>query len=181
MAVNTFESRVAGVTVGGRAHSLSAWFVLALRLLMGFAFATAGVEKLLTPFDAREYLLYETVANGSPVADVFVAVGETSWAVALVNVAVPWGELAIGLALVFGVLTRFAAFWGATMMALFYLGNWNVEHGLVNGDLTYLLVFLTLAAFGAGRIVGLDALIERVRVDGVPLAERYPVLEYLLG
>jgi thiosulfate dehydrogenase [quinone] large subunit len=180
-ATNTFESSIAGVTVRGRAHSLSAWFVLALRLMMGLAFTHSGVEKLLTGFDATGYLRFETVSNGSPAADAFVAMAANGPFVAFVNVAVPWGELAIGLALVFGVLTRLAAFWGAVTMLLFYLGNWDVAHGFVNADLAYLLVFLAVAAFGAGRIVGLDALVERAEIGGRPLLERYPRVTYLLG
>ncbi|KAB1188973.1 DoxX family membrane protein [Haloferax sp. MBLA0077] len=179
MATNDFESTVAGVTVHAEAHPLSVWFVFALRVIMGITFAIAGVENIATGFDARAYLLYSALLHGSPAADLFTALGGNDLFVQFVNVAVPWGELFIGLGLVFGVLTRLAAFWGAAMMFLFYLGNWNVENGAVN--LTYMVVLLTIAAFGAGRVLGLDPFIERFRVGGVPLVERYPVLEYVLG
>lgn len=179
MATNDFESTVAGVTVHAEAHPLSAWFVLALRVVMGIVFAVSGVENILGGFDARNYLLYSAVENGSPAASLFTALGGNDLFVQFVNVAVPWGELFIGLGLVFGVMTRLAAFWGAVLMALFYLGNWNVENGVVN--LTYLIVLLALAAFGAGRILGLDQFVEQYRVGGVPLIERYPALDYVLG
>ena len=78
-------------------------------------------------------------------------------------------------------MTRLAAFWGAFMMLLFYFGNWKVAHGVINGDFAYRLVFLAVAAFGAGRILGLDAIVERYEVDGQPLVERYPKLRYILG
>ena len=171
-ATNTFESTVAGVTVRGQAHSLSAWFVLALRLMMGIAFAYSGVTKILAGFDATGYLANATVANGSPAAGVFVAMAGNEAFMAFVNIAVPWGELAIGLALIVGLLTRFAAFWGAVMMFLFYIGTW---------DFAYMLVFLAVAAFGAGRILGLDTFAERYEVDGQPLIEKYPALNYVLG
>jgi len=60
-APNTFESRLGGITVTGRAYSLGTWFVLALRLMMGTAFLNAGLSKLLgpEPFDAQGYLLYD--------------------------------------------------------------------------------------------------------------------------
>ncbi len=178
---NEFRSTLAGVTVHGRAHPLSAWFVLALRLVIGFAFLYSGAEKVIGGFDARGYLLNVAATNGNPLEGLFLWMGQTPWFVDLVNVAVPWGELAIGLGIMVGLLTRLAAFFGALMMLLFYFGNWDMAHGPINSDFTYLLVFLSVAAFGAGRILGLDAYVERYEVDGRPLVERYPLLEYVLG
>jgi thiosulfate dehydrogenase [quinone] large subunit len=74
-----------------------------------------------------------------------------------------------------------AAFFGALMMLLFYFGNWNLAHGSINSDFMYMLVFLSVAAFGAGRILGLDDYVEQYEIDGQPLIEKYPRLEYLLG
>ena len=79
------------------------------------------------------------------------------------------------------MLTRLAAFFGAFMMLVFYFENWDVTHGLVNGDFAYMLVFLAVAALGAGRVLGLDAIIERYQVGGQALIERYPALDYVLG
>ena len=176
------ESTVAGFTAVGKLHSLSVWFILALRLMMGLAFLQSGVDKILSgSFSAAGYLQNAPPANNSPVADLFVAMGETPWFVDFVNVAVPWGEVLIGLGLLVGCLTRLAAFWGAFMMLTFYLGNWDISHGYINGDFAYMLVFLSVAAFGAGRILGLDSYIEQYDVGGETLVERYPWMRYLLG
>jgi len=176
------KSTVAGFTAEGKLHSLSVWFILALRLMMGIAFFQSGFDKVLSgSFSAGGYLQNSPPANGSPAADLFVAMGETPWFVDFVNVAVPWGEVLIGLGLIVGCLTRLAAFWGAFLMLLFYLGNWEVSHGYINGDFAYMLVFLSVAAFGAGRILGLDQYIEGYEVGGQPLVERYPWTRYLLG
>jgi thiosulfate dehydrogenase [quinone] large subunit len=180
--VNEFESTIGNLTVRGKAHSLSAWFVLALRLMMGYAFLYAGVTKVLEGgWTAGGYLNGVAATNGNPLEGVFAWMGSTPWFVDFLNVAVPWGELFIGLALIVGLLTRLAAFWGAFMMLMFYFSNWSVDHGLINGDFAYMLVFLAVAAFGAGRIIGLDALVERIDVGGQALVERYPVLAYVLG
>ncbi|WP_336037163.1 DoxX family protein [Halobacterium yunchengense] len=179
---STLRSSLGGFTAEGKLHHLSVWFILALRLMMGVAFLQSGVDKVLSgSFGAAGYLQNSPPANGSPVADVFVAMGETPWFVDFVNVAVPWGEVLIGLGLIVGFLTRLAAFWGAFMMLLFYLGNWDVGHGYINGDFAYMLVFLSVAAFGAGRILGLDKAVEQYDVGGQPLVERYPWTRYLLG
>lgn len=176
------QSTVAGITVEGKLHTLSVWFILALRLMMGLAFLQSGVDKVLSgSFSASGYLLNAPSANGSPVADLFVAMGETEWFLTFVNVAVPWGEVLIGLGLLVGAFTRLAAFFGALMMLMFYLGNWDIAHGYINGDFAYMLVFLAVAAFGAGRILGLDAYIEKYDVGGRPLVDRYPWSKYLLG
>ena len=176
------ESTVGKFTARGQLHTLSVWFILALRLMMGIAFFQSGIEKVLSgSFDAAGYLQNAPPANGSPVADLFVSMGETGWFVEFVNIAVPWGEVLIGLGLLVGFLTRLAAFWGAFLMLLFYLGNWDISHGYINGDFAYLLVFLSVAAFGAGRILGLDAYVENYDVGGETLLERYPWTRYLFG
>ncbi|AGB16240.1 putative membrane protein [Halovivax ruber XH-70] len=173
------ESTIGGFTATGQLHTLSVWFILALRLMMGLAFFQSGIEKVLAgDFSAGGYL---GSRQAGPAADLFTSMAEVGWFVEFVNVAVPWGEVLIGLGLLFGAFTRLAAFWGAFMMLMFYLGNWSVDHGYINGDFAYMLVFLSVAAFGAGRILGLDAYIESYDVGGQPLIERYPALRYILG
>lgn len=171
------RSTVAGFTAEGRLHTLSVWFILALRLMMGLAFFQSGFDKVLSgSFSAAGYLQNAPPANGSPVADLFVAMGNTAWFVEFVDIAVPWGEVLIGLGLLVGALTRLAAFWGAFMMLMFYLGNWDISHGYINGDFAYMLVFLAIGAFAAGRILGLDTVLERTE-----FVKNNPWTHYLLG
>ncbi len=176
-----FRSSLGSITLEGRAHHLSAWFVLALRLVIGFAFLYSGVEKVLGGFGAQGYLVNAAGQNGNPLEGMFLWMGQTQWFVDFVNVAVPWGEVAIGLGIIVGLLTRLAALFGALMMLLFYFGNWDLAHGPINSDFMYMLVFLSVAAFGAGRILGLDDYIEQYEVGGRPLIEKYPHLRYILG
>ena len=179
---NTLETRILGHTFTEQAHSLSAWFVFALRIMMGYAFIHAGYGKVTEAgWSAGGYLGNVAATNGNPLAGLFAWMAATPWFVDFVNVAVPYGEVLIGLGVLFGALTRLAAFFGAFMMALFYFGNWDVAHGYVNGDLTYMVVFLAVAALGAGRILGLDVYIERLDLGGEALVERYPALGYILG
>lgn len=63
---NELRSTLGGITVGRRAHPLSAWFVLALRLVIGFAFFYSGVEKILGGFAAQGYLINVAGTNGNP-------------------------------------------------------------------------------------------------------------------
>ncbi|ADJ15300.1 DoxX family membrane protein [Halalkalicoccus jeotgali] len=161
------KSRVAGVAVG-------------LRLLMGWIFLTAGIGKLTgEPFDAAGYLA--NVDPASPAAGIYGAMAANPVVMDLINVAVPWGQVLIGVGLLVGGLVRLAAFFGTLMMGAFYVGNWDVANGLVNADLVYLVVFLALVVLAAGRYWGLDALLARHEVDGEPAIERYPRLRYLVG
>ncbi|MFU8868386.1 MAG: DoxX family protein, partial [Natronococcus sp.] len=67
-------------------------------------------------------------------------------------------------------------------MSLFYLGGWEGQWlALFDSTLIYAIVFLALAAFGAGRILGLDRSLERIEVGGEALVERFPKLRYLMG
>ncbi|MFC6954399.1 DoxX family protein [Halorubellus litoreus] len=182
-SANKFESTIGGITVNGQAHSLSAWFVLALRLMFGYAFLSAGLSKVLEgAWTAQGYLAFGAAANGNPLAGMYAWMADTTWFLAFIDIAVPFGQIAIGLGLIVGLLVRLAAFFGAFMMTMFYFGNWAVEHGFVNSDMAYVLVFLAIAAFGAGRIIGLDRYVETYEfADGQTLLEKYPRLDYILG
>ncbi len=180
---NRLESRFGGVTLEGEPHALSAWFVVGLRLTMGLAFLGAGLGKLTVfagePFDAAGYLM----GSEGPVAGIYAAMAANPAFMDVVNVVVPATQILIGLALVAGAFVRLAALGGAMQMAMFYLGSWDVGGplGFVNSDLVYLIVFLAIGAFGAGRILGLDRYIEQLQVGGEALIERYPKLRYVLG
>ena len=139
--------------------------VVGLRLTMGWIFVWAGFDKLIRGFSAEGFLLH---ATKGPLAGTFQSVADNGAALATIEQLVIWGEILIGIALIFGVLTRFAAFWGATMMLLFYLAQLPPEHNpFMEYYLIYALVLGALGALGAGRIMGLDALIGRH-----PLARR---------
>ncbi len=56
-----------------------------------------------------------------------------------------------------------------------------MAHGPINSDFAYMLVFFSIAAFGAGCIFGLDAYVEQYGVNGQPLVERHHWLRYVLG
>jgi len=70
------RSTIGGVSVEGRLHTLSVWFILALRLMIGLAFFQSGLDKVLSgEFSAVGYLQNAPAANGSPAAGLFAAMG----------------------------------------------------------------------------------------------------------
>ncbi len=179
---NQLESRFGGITLEGTPHALSAWFVVALRFVIGGMILFAGIGKVSEwPFDASGYLVHGVDA-ASPVSGLYAAMAASPALMEIVNVIIPVTQVLIGVALIFGGFVRLAALGGAMQMFAFYLGGWSGEWlALFDSTLIYAIVFLAVAAFGAGRILGADKYIEQLNVGGQPLIERFPKMQYLLG
>ena len=182
---NEFGGEFGGVTLLGKAHSLSALFIVLLRALIGGMILFAGIGKFAfvrgEAFDASGYLVHGVDA-ASPVSGIYAAMASSALLMEIINVVIPVTQVLIGLALILGAFVRLAALGGALQMLMFYFGGWEGELlALFDSTLIYAVVFLTVAAFGAGRILGLDAYIEQLDVGGQALVERYPKLRYLLG
>ena len=178
---NEFGGEIGGITLLGKAHSLSALFIVLLRATIGGMILFAGLGKVSEwPFDAAGYLA--NVGSASPVSGIYAAMASNAALMEIVNVVVPVTQVLIGVALIAGAFVRLAALGGAMQMMLFYLGGWSGEAlALFDSTLVYAMVFLTVAAFGAGRVLGLDAYIERIEVGGQALVEKFPALRYVLG
>jgi thiosulfate dehydrogenase [quinone] large subunit len=69
---------------------------------------------------------------------------------------VTFGEIAIGLTLILGLATRYAAVAGALMVTNFWLAKGQGVLDGTNHDVVWLVIFLVLALVPAGRIAGLD-------------------------
>ncbi|NUE03829.1 DoxX family membrane protein [Halorubraceae archaeon YAN] len=183
-ATNKFESSLAGITLEGEPHSLSAWFVVTLRLVMGGMILFAGLDKFAfvsgEAFNASGYLA--NVDPASPVSGLFGAMAASPALMELINVIVPVTQVLIGVALIFGGFVRLAALGGALQMSMFYLGGWEGDIlAAFDSTLIYAIVFLAIGAFAAGRILGADKYIEQVEIGGEPLIEKYPRARYFLG
>ena len=184
-STNKFESSLAGITLEGEPHSLSAWFVVTLRLVMGGMILFAGLGKFAfisgEAFDASGYLVHGVDA-ASPVSGLFGAMAASPALMELINIIVPVTQVLIGVALIFGGFVRLAALGGALQMSMFYLGGWEGDIlAAFDSTLIYAIVFLAIGAFAAGRILGADKYIEQVEIGGEPLIEKYPRAQYFLG
>lgn len=183
----TLETELLGQDVNFQySETWIGYSVLGLRLVMAWVFLQAGIEKLLDPeWSAAGYVNPETpfgVTEANPMAEFFGSLAATP---GFVDPLVVYGQILIGLALLVGLLVRWAAFWGAVMMLLFWLASLQggiaaglpVEHGyVVNSDVVYALLLFGLGAVGAGRILGLDERLEQTSV-----VRNNPWLKYLLG
>jgi thiosulfate dehydrogenase [quinone] large subunit len=165
-----------------------------LRVVLGFGFLFAGLEKLFDfhgtgPFSAAGFLARATAGSvpnmvghdvatmvHNPTRQLWVDLAGNATAVGIINVLVVSGEIAIGAALILGVATRLAGALGTLMMFLFWIANWSFSTGIINEQFVYGLLAAVVAYGAAGRTLGLDAVLERSE-----LARRTPVLRYVLG
>ena len=69
---------------------------------------------------------------------------------------VSWGELAIGVALIVGLATRWASLAGAVMVASFWFAKGQGFLDAQNHDAIWFVVFIVLAAVHAGRAHSID-------------------------
>ncbi|MCU4744397.1 DoxX family protein [Halobacteria archaeon AArc-m2/3/4] len=165
-----------------------AYSMLGLRLLLAWVFLQAGLSKLseggwTNPggWSAEGFLL-GGVAEANPFSSLFDFFADFLW---LIEPMVLWGQIFIGLALLFGVAFRFAAAMGALQMLLFWLGAFEgglmagfpIAHGyVVDYTLVYAILLFGLGAWGAGRLLGVDAILEQSDI-----VQQNPWLRYFLG
>lgn len=147
--------------------------LVSLRVVLGWVLFYAGVTKVLDPSWTASGYLANAVSPANPFAGLWVALA----GVPMIDVLVQWGLTLTGLGLVLGALVRWNAFWGSFMMLTFWASSLPLEHAiLVDEHIVYVVVLASVAALGAGRVAGLDLILE-----STPLVERYPRLRYLLG
>ena len=162
--------------------------MLGLRLVMAWVFLQAGIQKLAEDgwtnpggFSSEGFLVHG-IEDGNPFAGLFDFFANYT---AVIDPMVMFGQIAIGLALLFGVLFRFAALIGGLQLLLFWFGAFEggfaeglpIAHGyVIDSSFVYMILLFGLGAWGAGRILGVDAYLEETE-----FVKQRPWLQYLLG
>ncbi|WP_410766247.1 DoxX family protein [Haloferax sp. DFSO60] len=145
-----------------------------LRIVMGWTLFQGGVTKLVTYLDADPSnnwtaagYLANAIPPGNPFGGLFAAMAGSP----LIDILNMWGLTLVGLGLIVGAFVRWNAFWGAVMMLFYWaaalqggiLAGFPLEHGwLVDDHIVYAVLLFGLGAFGAGRILGVDAYLENM-------------------
>ncbi|KTG19486.1 DoxX family protein [Haloferax profundi] len=145
-----------------------------MRIVMGWTLFQGGVTKLVTYLDAdpsNNWTAAGFLANAIPPGNPFMGLWASMAGNPLIDQLNMWGLTLTGLALILGAFVRFSAFWG-TIMMLFYwaaalegglLAGLPLAHGWVVDDhIVYAVLLFGLGAFGAGRILGVDAYLENM-------------------
>lgn len=170
---------------------ISRWVLLPLRLFLGITFVYAGIQKLTDPqFFHPTALGYvgkqiAAFATNSPLHD-FLLHAVVPHAL-LFGYLVAYGEIAIGLATLVGLLLRPAALFGLLLSTIFFLSaTWRIYPYFYGADIVFMFCWLTLLLNGPLN-TGLPTLDERLaqfllqRTDPQSQARFARILSIVLG
>ena len=123
-----------------------------MRLFLGITFIYAGIQKLADPqfFNpaARDYIGKQMIAfaTGSPLHSMLIRLVPHAL---LFGGLVAYGEIAIGLGTLLGLLFRPAAFFGILLNLVFFLtATWHVYPYFYGSDIVFIFCWLTLLLSG---------------------------------
>lgn len=143
-----------------RESKIAAGLLLLLRLYLGYKWLTSGWGKVTGgEFDAGGFLQGAVAKSTGESPTVQPWWGSFLEAVAIPNAGiftylVMWGEVIVGIALILGIFTTFAALMGAIMnFAFLFSGTVSV-----NPQMLLCTFFVLVAGYNAGRY-GLDRFI----------------------
>ncbi|WP_374207610.1 DoxX family protein [Streptomyces sp. XM4193] len=145
---------------GQPAPTTSQLALLPLRLFLGVTFAYAGIDKLTDPdFPASMSDLLHSIPNAAApwLLDLALTNPEAF------GYAIAFGELAVGIGALTGLLMRLVAFGGLLISLSFWLTiSWDVGPYYYSQDVPYLMAWVPLLIAGA-QIYSLDAVICKRR------------------
>ena len=133
------------------------WPILVLRVYTGFFFAWNGSGKISRGnfADGMEGFLNAQLENSfafyRPFIESVVLPNKSLFAA-----VVAWGELAVGLAMIVGLATRYAAVVGAILVLNFWFAKGLPILAGTNHDVVWFVIFVVLGMVPAGKIAGLD-------------------------
>ncbi|MFG2128160.1 DoxX family protein [Streptomyces sp. NPDC048751] len=143
--------------------------LLPLRVFLGVTFIYAGLDKLTDAAFLKD-------SGAGSIGDTMRAVRDSSAIPALVDMALKnpvgfgyamaFGELAVGIGTLLGLLTRVAALGGALIsLSLWLTVSWGSDPYYYGNDLAYLMAWLPLVLAGA-PFLSVDAMLRRRRRGG---------------
>ena len=133
------------------------WPIALLRIYTGLFFAWNGFGKISRGSfaDGMEGFLNGQLQNSfafyRPFIESVVLPNKTLFAA-----LVAWGELAVGLALVVGLATRYASVFGAILVLNFWFAKGLPVFAGTNHDVVWFVIFVVLGMVPAGKFAGLD-------------------------
>jgi len=160
----------------GESRQAGAWqeaFLVLLRMAIGWHFLYEGLVKVWGPgWTSAPYL----AESRWLLSDSFHWIAAHPTALQVVDLLNVWGLVLIGLALLLGAFSGFAALCGIALLGLYYVAspplvglpsNAGAEGSylIVNKNLVEILALCVVAAFPAGGFFGLERAVGRLRAS----------------
>jgi thiosulfate dehydrogenase (quinone) large subunit len=140
--------------------------LLPLRIFLGVTFLYAGLDKLTSNTfftDSANGSLLQTLNGVHSSAAIPAMITLALKAPHAFGYAIAFGELAVGLGMLFGLLGRVAALGGALIsLSLWLTISWSTTPYYYGNDLAYLMAWLPLVLAGTPYL-SLDLLIKKRR------------------
>lgn len=145
------------------------FFLVALRILLGWYFLYEGLVKLANPdWSSLGYLM----DSQGMFEGMFKAMAANSGVVAVIDFLNKWGLTFIGIGLMLGFLTQLAIFFGILLLVMYYLSHPPLaavtyvlpqegSYLWVNKTLIEIFAMAVLFVFPTSQIFGLDRLVFR--------------------
>jgi thiosulfate dehydrogenase [quinone] large subunit len=139
------------------------WYLAILRIYIGYYIFFKGIDKFHRNFPKGDWV-------GRQIGDIASLDLYPWYKEFLQNYVVPHsqlfgylvmiGEIAVGVCLLLGLLTRASAFVGLVMLINYYLGPGTARGGaLLAQQQTFIIALAIFVLSGPGRTVGLDGLL----------------------
>lgn len=139
--------------------------MLPLRMYLGVAFTYAGLSKVADRGfldDSAPTSMHQTVLAVRASSPIGFLLGPIESHSALFGALIAIGEVAVGLGVLVGLLTRIAAFGGIVLSAGLWLTvSWNADPWYTGADIVYVFALTPLVIAGAGALSG-DAWLAQV-------------------
>jgi thiosulfate dehydrogenase [quinone] large subunit len=133
-----------------------------LRLVVGYHFLYEGMDKL---FDLNWTSAGFLLQSNWLFADIFHSLVESSIILEVVDFMNIWGQILIGIGLILGLFSTWAAYAGALLIFFYYIAipPFINSYTFIDKNLLELFAFLVLAVFPTSQIIGIDLLINKFK------------------
>ena len=141
------------------------YLLLVLRVIIGYHFLYEGFNKLFADSWSSGGFL---IQSNWIFSDLFIALANSPSLIVVSDFLNIWGQIFIGLGLMLGLFSKYAAYAGAALLFLYYVAipPFVDSYTFVDRNLLELFGLLIVALFQTGHIIGLDGLLSKVRSKG---------------
>lgn len=172
------------------ATPLAGWALLPLRAFLGFTFCFAGLQKLANPsfFHASNPAGIQAqmlaASRRSPIHALLTPLAHHA---VLIGTVIALGEVAVGVGVLIGLLTRIAALGGALIaLNLFLAVSFHTSPYYTGSDIVFIFAFMPLIVAGGGQF-SVDALmmnlsaVRKSRPAYVPVQLPFSTVQNICG